>query len=313
MGGLRLSTYEGPADALLDALRLSRAMSYKNAAAGLNLGGGKAVLLDDGEWNRARAERMRAVARAVARLDGKYVTAEDVGTTPEDMSAIAEVTPYVAGQALDRGGRGDPAPQTARTTFSAIEAAVRIRLRRMSLDGVRVGVQGVGRVGRRLVALLSAAGAEVLVADIDADRAQTVAAEHRAAVLPFEDFVLGDFEVLAPCALGGSIGHEHLGQLRASVIAGAANNPLATRALAPALEARGVLYVPDFLANCGGIIHLGAQVLHLSEEQVEDLLVAAARRTEHTLEAAAASGRYALELAEELAEERLRRTSEAVA
>ena len=307
MGGLRLSRYPGTTDAVLDTLRLARAMSFKNAAAGLDLGGGKAVLIDDGRWDGCRQERMHAVGRKIAELGGRYVTAEDVGTSPTDMDAISEVTEHVAGGTAERGGSGDPSPFTAQTVLGAIEVAVRFKLGRSSLDGVRVGVQGVGHVGAALVERLSAAGAKVFLADLDHDRARAVAEQHGATALPLDDFVLGPFDVLAPCALGGAIGPDQVASLQAEIVAGAANNQLTSRDVAAALAARDVLYVPDFLANCGGIIHVGAEVLSLDDEEIADLLAAANHRTERLVGDALASGVTPLELAEKYAEDRIRR------
>ena len=306
MGGLRLFAYPTLSAGLLDALRLSRAMSFKNAAAGLDLGGGKAVLIDDGEWGVRREERMRAVGRAIERLGGSYVTAEDVGTTPDDMDTIAEVTRHVAGGGRDRGGSGDPSPYTAKTVFGAIETAVRLRLGASGLEGIRVGVQGVGHVGTHLVRLLVEAGARVDVTDFDPDRAMTVAERFGATPLPREGFLLRDFDVIAPCALGGAIGAGDVDRLRALIVAGAANNPLEGRPVATALRDRGILYVPDFLANCGGIIHVGAEVLGLSEIQAQALIDSSIERTGAVLERALAEAAVPLELAEAGAAERLR-------
>lgn len=306
MGGLRLSAYPTLTAGLLDALRLARAMSFKNSAAGLDLGGGKAILLDDGGWTEGREERMQAVGAAVERLGGRYVTAEDVGTTPADMDAISTVTDHVAGRAIDRGGRGDPSPYTARTVLAAIESAVRLRLGASGLEGIRIGVEGVGHVGAQLVSLLRDAGARLYVADLDPDKAMTVAEGSGATALPLDGFQQGDFDVFAPCALGGAIHAENLDRLRALIVAGAANNPLADRRLAAALRDRGILYVPDFLANCGGIIHVGAEVLDLTEAQVEDLIVGAIERTAAVLEEALAEGAVPMDLAEARAGERLR-------
>jgi leucine dehydrogenase len=311
MGGLRLFRYRGLTDALVDVLRLARAMSFKNAAAGLDLGGGKAVLVDDGNWAEAREERMRVVGGAIEALGGRYITAEDVGTTPTDMDAIGEVTRHVAGVSSDRGGSGDPSPFTARTVFASIESAVRLGLDRESLAGVRVGVQGVGQVGGALVELLVAAGADVSVADRRSERCAEVAERHGATALPLEGFLGGEFDVLAPCALGGAIGAEEAENLVAKVVAGAANNPLGTREIADMLAARGVLYVPDFIANSGGIIHVGAEALGLSSEEAEELLRTAATRAEQVLLEAHESHRLPLEVAEELAMGRLGATAEA--
>ncbi len=305
MGGLRLFPYPGMTDAVLDVLRLARAMSFKSAAAGLDLGGGKAVLIDDGNWTDQREERMRAVGEAIEALGGAYITAEDVGTSPADMSTIAAVTGHVAGGMTERGGRGDPSPYTARTVFGSIAAAVRVGLRRDGLDGVRVGVEGVGRVGSELVALLAAAGAEVFVADLAPGRAAAVAAEHGVTALPLEGFLGGELDVFAPCALGGAIGLEDVDRLGARIVAGGANNPLAQRQVAAALATREVLYVPDFIANSGGIIHVGAEALGLDPSEVEALIEASIERCERILADAALAGRLPLELAEEQAEARL--------
>jgi glutamate dehydrogenase/leucine dehydrogenase len=306
MGGLRLFAYPALDDAILDVLRLARAMSFKSAAAGLDLGGGKAVLIDDGLWTERREERMRAFGQVVDSLGGAYITAEDVGTSPADMNAIAEVTSHVAGASADHGGSGDPSPHTARTVFGSIESAVRIGLRRQTLDGVRVGVQGVGHVGSALAGLLAGAGAEVFVTDIDGERAAAVAAEFGATALPLEGFIYGDFDVLAPCALGGAIALADVERIGAKIVAGAANNPLTQREVAAALAAREVLYVPDFIANSGGIICVGAEALELDATETERLLGASIERCERILTDALAGGRLPLELAEEAAEERLR-------
>jgi leucine dehydrogenase len=305
MGGLRLFPYPGFTEALVDVLRLSRAMSFKSAAAGLDLGGGKAVLIDSGGWDVGREERMRVVGEAIEALGGEYITAEDVGTTPADMDAIAEVTSHVAGGSAAQGGSGDPSPLTARTVLSSIEAATRIRLGRDSMAGVKVGVQGVGHVGAALVELLSRAGAEVQITDVDPLRCAEVAERHGATALPLEGFLFGDFDVVAPCALGGAIGPAEVAGLRAPVVAGAANNPLSNRQVAAELAAKGVLYVPDFIANCGGIIHVGAEALGLSAQETEDLLQAADSRTEALLVEARESARLPLTLAEEQAMARL--------
>lgn len=305
MGGLRLFAYPGLGEAVVDVLRLSRAMSFKSAAAGLDLGGGKAVLIDDGRWVEARHERMQAVGRAIESFAGRYVTAEDVGTTPLDMDAIGEVTRHVAGASISHGGSGDPSPFTARTVFAAIEGAVEVRLDRRSLEGLRVGVQGVGNVGSTLVRLLRGAGAAVSVTDVDPTRCDELVDELGVTALPLDGFAYGQFDVFAPCALGGAIGPREAAGLVAKIVAGAANNPLSEREVAGALAARGIVYVPDFIANCGGIIHVGAEVLALTDREVEDLLAASGERSEEILLSARGSGRLPLEVAEEYALRRI--------
>ena len=309
MGGLRLNGYPNLTAAIVDALRLSRAMTWKNSAAGLDLGGGKAVLVDDGGWRdpELREARMRALGRRIGRLGGAYVTAEDVGTNPEDMVAIGRETRWVAGRPRGEGGRGDPSAATARTVFAAIGAGVEARLGRADLDRVRVGVLGCGHVGSRLARMLAAAGAELVVADVVPGRAAEVAIELDAAVAAPDELVLADLDVLSPCALGGTIEPHHLGSLRARVIAGAANNQLSDPGLAPALDSAGVLYVPDFLANCGGIIDVGAEVLDLGDAEVEQRLQEAELRIREVLLRAEREGRVPWELALEIARERVAR------
>jgi glutamate dehydrogenase/leucine dehydrogenase len=308
MGGLRLSRYETISLAAVDALRLSRAMSLKNAAAGLDLGGGKAVLVDDGGWaGEHREARMRAVGAAIQRLGGAYVTAEDVGTHPADMEAIAAETAHVAGRPLASGGRGDPSPATAETVYAAIASAVEGALGRTDLEGVRVGVEGVGHVGAVLVALLRQAGAAVEVCDLDQARAAAVAAEWGAEAVSREAFAERDLDVFAPCALGGAVTESVVAGMSCRVIAGAANNQLAGQGLAAALAEAGILYVPDFVANCGGIIHVGAEPLGFDEDEVRARIAAAGRRTGELLREAAEQHRTPLEVALQAAEARLQR------
>jgi leucine dehydrogenase len=307
MGGLRLHAYPGIEAAAVDALRLSRAMTLKNSAAGLDLGGGKAVLVDDGGWQDAglREARMRALGRRIDRLGGDYVTAEDVGTTPADMVAIGRETRWVAGRPKGDGGRGDPSAATARTVFAAVRAGAEVGLGRDSLAGLRVGILGTGHVGSRLARHLADAGAEVVLADVDQERADAVATAVGGAVVDPAALVLADLDVLSPCALGGAIEPGHVGRLRARVIAGAANNQLSDPTISTALATAGVLYVPDFIANCGGIIDVGAEVLGLDDAAVEQRLSEAELRIHEVLVGAADSGRTPWELAVELARERV--------
>ncbi|HVV89484.1 MAG TPA: Glu/Leu/Phe/Val dehydrogenase dimerization domain-containing protein [Solirubrobacterales bacterium] len=311
MGGVRLSVYPGPEAATADALLLSRAMTLKNSAAGLDLGGGKAVLIDDGRWGDPvlREERLRAFGREIERLDGDYVTAEDVGTAPADMVAIGRETGWVAGRPRGEGGRGDPSSVTARTVFAAVAAGAEARLGADSVGGLRVGVLGTGHVGSHLARLLAEGGATVLVADLDRRRAAALAAEVDGAVADPAELVLADLDVLCPCALGGVIEAGTVDRLRARVIAGAANNQLADPALAAALAGAGVLYVPDFLANSGGIIDVAAEILGYDDREVERRLVEAELRIGDLLARAAEQGRTPWDLAVELAWERVARAA----
>ena len=302
MGGLRLRAYPAITAAVTDALRLSRAMSLKNSAAGLDLGGGKAVLFDDGGWTGpARARRMRVVGEVVERLVGRYVTAEDVGTSPRDMDEIGAVTRWVAGRPVDSGGRGDPSPATARTVFGAIRAGAREQFGAHDLCGVRVGVQGVGNVGRHLVRLLADAGADIVLCDADGRRAAAVAKETGAQVGALDGFVTADVDVLAPCAFGEAITGADVTRMRARVVAGAANNPLAHDAAAGDMADRDILYVPDFMANCGGIISVGAEVLGFTAADVERRIEEAIDRTAGILTEARSDGRTPHDVAVERA------------
>jgi valine dehydrogenase (NAD+) len=260
LGGLRLKRYPGGLrEALDDVMALARTMTLKASAAGLDLGGGKAVILDDGDAE-ARSARLEEAAAVIDDLDGSYVTAEDIGTTPADMDLIARHTRYVVGRPVESGGVGDPSPMTAETVFRALRRGLRAATGSGELDGRRVGVVGLGKVGYPLAAALVDAGAQVVATDLDDARAERFASEHGGRVAPSLEAVLGlELDVLAPCAAGGMIDDALARSIRCRVIAGAANNPLTSRAVARTLDAREILFVPDFLANCGGLIHVAAE------------------------------------------------------
>jgi glutamate dehydrogenase/leucine dehydrogenase len=288
MGGVRLMAYPNSWALIEDGLRLSRAMTFKNAAAGIALGGGKAVLLDDGQWDKRRPERLRSLAQIIDGLDGRYVAAEDVGTTSADMDAMRLATRWVAGTSGDAGGRGDPSTATAETVLAAIRSAVHIALE-SDLCGVRVGVLGVGSVGSRVARALAAEGAELWLADVDAERVRAVARECGGTVVPADGFVSREFDVLAPCALGKVVTRANARALNSRIVAGAANNQLEDDAVAEDLARAGILYVPDFVANCGGIIHVGAEFLGLTEVEVRERIDSSIATTEELLRFAVAS------------------------
>ena len=254
-GGCRMWPYPSSDEALTDALRLSRGMSYKNAMAELGLGGGKAVILGDARTAKT-PELLQAFGRLVESLGGRYITAEDVGTTTGDMQQVAAATGFVSGLARGTGEvGGDPGPQTALGVFFGIQAAVRFQLGR-SLEGLTVAVQGLGGVGHPLCRLLAADGARLKVADARRERAEQVREELGATVVGTETIFDEDADVFAPCALGAVL-HEHtIARLRARVVAGAANNQLAAAADGDALLKAGILYAPDYVINAGGIINV---------------------------------------------------------
>ena len=265
VGGTRIWNYASDEAATFDALRLSRAMSYKNALAGLPFGGGKAVILGN-ESTTDRERMFRAHGRFVDSLGGRFITAEDVGTSPEDMEYIRMETPYVAGLA---SGAGDPSPMTGYGVFRALEAAAKHRWGTLELTNRTIAIQGCGKTGYELAKRLHQAGAKLLVSDIDAGRVRKLVHDFGAtAVAP--DQILGvPADMLAPCALGGVINDETIPQLKVEVIVGSANNQLLEDRHGEALHEIGILYAPDYVANAGGVIHGCRELLGWTQEQTE--------------------------------------------
>lgn len=301
VGGTRLWRYASADDALHDVLRLSRGMTYKSALAGLDAGGGKSVILAP-DMIEDRAALFRAHGRAVQALGGAYVTADDVGTRAGDMDWIGQETAHVVGLSARSG---DPSPRTARGVFRAIEAAVRHQSGAEGVRGLRVAVQGCGGVGRSLVAELRRAGAEVVVADVDAARADLVAAESGAEVVdPGAIHAIGA-DVFAPCALGGVLDEASIPELRAGIVAGGANNQLREPEDGARLAENGILYVPDYVANAGGVItgvhELRGRPAEEAAARVEDIFHTTAR----VLRRAAEAGIPPHQAADQLAEERI--------
>ncbi len=256
LGGIRFWRYASDAEALHDVLRLSTAMTMKAAVAGLRQGGGKAVV----HWDDPRRERddafRRALGRAVHLLGGRYVAAEDVGATQADMDGIFRETPWVTGIDPACGGSGDPSPVTAWGVLHGMHAACAEAFGERDLAGRRVVIQGVGHVGAHLARLLVDAGADVAVADIDAVRADRIAAESGCVAIAAGEALSMPCDILAPCALGGVLTVSSVAALRCAIICGAANNQLADDAADDALARRAILYVPDFVANAGGIVNI---------------------------------------------------------
>ena len=301
-GGCRRWTYATDADAQTDALRLSRGMTYKNAVAGLKFGGGKAVILASDSAPKSR-ELFAAFGRAVDSLGGRYITAEDVGCSVEDMRYVREQTEFVSGLPHDEGAAGgDPSPWTALGCVQGIEAAARARLGVDSLQGLRVAVQGVGHVGASLCRLLHAAGAKLLVSDVSRENLKAISAELPVTVVPPKDLLFSDVDILSPCALGNILTSTTIPRIRAKIIAGAANNQLATAADGARLAERDILYAPDYVINAGGIISVAGEYYHSSsEDQVRDDVGRIKERLELIFDEAAATGRPTNEIADELA------------
>ena len=252
LGGCRRWAYDDEAAALKDVLRLSRGMTLKNAAAGLDLGGGKAVILSDG--NDATPAMWRAFGRAVNRLGGDYITAEDVGTGQAAVDAIAETSPHVRGTSAR--GLGDPSPYTAWGVFAGIKAAVKHALGADSLKGLSVAIQGTGNVGADVARLARKDGAGLILADIREDAVMVLARELDASVAAVDRIHAVKADVFVPCALGGALNAKTIPELKARIVAGAANNQLDTPEDAVRLAGRGILYAPDFVINAGGVISI---------------------------------------------------------
>ncbi|MCL9796162.1 Leu/Phe/Val dehydrogenase [Frankia sp. AgKG'84/4] len=261
LGGTRFHPYDDDGAALADALALSRAMAYKAACAGLDLGGGKAVIIGDPTRDKSEA-LLRAFGRHIASLGGRYITACDVGTYVADMDVIARETRWVTGRSPEHGGAGDSGVLTAFGVFQGMRAAARHRWGTPSLSGRRVGISGVGKVGRRLAGHLVDDGASVVATDVDRSALARLAAESPTVeIVDDPDKLLDlDLDVYAPCALGGALNDDTVARLRASVICGGANNQLATPAIGRRLADAGVLYAPDFVVNAGGLIQVADEI-----------------------------------------------------
>lgn len=310
LGGCRMWPYASEEEAIRDVLRLSRGMTYKSAMANLKLGGGKSVIIGNPRTHKT-PELLAAFARALEQLNGRYIAAEDSGTSVADMKYMTQFTRHVAGihdKPSDAGTRsGDPSPATAYGTFIGIRAAVKERLGRDSLEGLRVAVQGVGNVGFDLARQLKAAGAQLWVTDIHREPLLQAGKELGATVVAPEEVFGLDVDVFAPCALGAILNDSTIPQLKAKVVAGAANNQLAEARHGAELMKRGILYAPDYVINAGGIIDVyherigfdrAALIKHI--EGIEDNLM-------EIFERARKEERPTGEVADAIAEERFKR------
>jgi len=270
-GGTRFWHYPQPDGAMVDALRLSRGMSYKNAMAGLPMGGGKAVVLR-GPGSEKTPELLAAFGDAIDALGGRYVTAEDVGATEADMVAIAKRTPHVCGLPAEDGSvGGDPGPFTAMGIYLGIRAAVAHKLGKVGVAGVRVAIQGCGSVGGGVARLLARDGARLTVSDIDAERARTLAAEIGAEAVASERVMGIACDVFSPNALGATLDDEGIARLDCAIVAGGANNQLARPEHGAMLAERGILYAPDYVINAGGIINVGLEYLSRRQGRACDI------------------------------------------
>ncbi|MFD0864140.1 Glu/Leu/Phe/Val dehydrogenase [Sungkyunkwania multivorans] len=268
LGGTRMWTYNSEWDALNDVLRLSRGMTFKSAITGLNLGGGKAVIIGDAKTQKTPA-LMKRFGEFVHSLGGKYITAEDVGMETADMDLVRDVTPYVTGISESRGGAGNPSPITAYGVFMGMKAAAKHQFGSDVLEDKKVLVQGIGHVGETLVEHLTNEGAKVVISDINEERLQAISVKYGASIFRGKDLYEADMDIYAPCALGATINDESIAKLKARVIAGAANNQLANEVRHGAmLKDKGIAYAPDFLINAGGIINVYAELEGYGKKEI---------------------------------------------
>lgn len=268
LGGTRMWNYTNEWEALNDVLRLSRGMTYKSSISGLNLGGGKAVIIGDSKTLKT-PELMRKFGSFVHSLSGKYITAEDVGMETKDMDTVRDVTPYVTGISEERGGSGNPSPITAYGVFMGLKAAAKFQFGTDNLEGKKVLVQGIGHVGEVLVQHLTENGAHVIISDINEQRLEEVGAKYGAKIFSGPELYAADVDIYAPCALGATINDDTIQKIRAKVIAGAANNQLANEKVhGTILKDRGILYAPDFLINAGGVINVYSELANLTRKEV---------------------------------------------
>lgn len=268
LGGTRMYNYANEWEALNDVLRLSRGMTFKAAITGLNIGGGKAVIIGDAKTQKT-PELMRKFGEFVHSLSGRYITAEDMGMETADMDIVRDVTPYVTGISESRGGSGNPSPVTAYGVYLGMKAAAKQQFGSDALGGKKVLVQGIGHVGETLVDYLTKEGAIVTIADINEEKLNEVGAKYNAEIFRGEDLYSADVDIYAPCAMGATLNDDTVYKIKAKVIAGAANNQLADENVHGAiLQERGILYAPDFLINAGGIINVYAELAHYDKAEI---------------------------------------------
>ncbi|RXJ45814.1 Glu/Leu/Phe/Val family dehydrogenase [Gelidibacter gilvus] len=289
IGGTRMWNYENEWEALNDVLRLSRGMTFKSAISGLNLGGGKTVIIGDAKTQKT-PELMRKFGEFVNSLGGKYITAEDVGMTTEDMDTVREVTPHVVGISEAKGGSGNPAINTAYGVFMGMKAAAKFKYGSDVLEGKSVFVQGVGNVGEALIGHLLKEGAKVTITDINQERLESVRNKYDVVIYEGDDVYSQEMDIYAPCALGATINDATINKIKAQIIAGSANNQLAEERHGLILQERGIVFAPDFLINAGGLINVYAEIEPCDKQETIKRTENIYNTTLEILERAAESG-----------------------
>ncbi|MCY8669613.1 branched-chain amino acid dehydrogenase [Bacillus haynesii] len=306
LGGTRMWTYESEEAAIEDALRLARGMTYKNAAAGLNLGGGKTVIIGDPRKDK-NEEMFRAFGRYIQGLNGRYITAEDVGTTVEDMDIIHEETDFVTGISPAFGSSGNPSPVTAYGVYKGMKAAAKEAFGTDSLEGKTVAVQGVGNVAYNLCRHLHEEGAKLIVTDINKEAVERAVAEFGARAVDPDDIYSQECDIYAPCALGATINDDTIPQLKAKVIAGAANNQLKETRHGDQIHDMGIVYAPDYVINAGGVINVADELYGYNSERALKKVEGIYGNIERVLEISKRDRIPTYLAADRLAEERIER------
>ncbi len=304
LGGCRMWPYQSESEAIRDVLRLSRGMTYKAAMANVRLGGGKSIIWGDSRTQKTPA-LMQAMGGFIQRLGGRYIVGEDIGTNPDDMKVLRSRTQYVTCLRAEDGGYGDPAPITALGVLSAMRAAVQHRLGRSDLQGIRVAVQGVGNVGKELCRLLAGEGASLIVCDVHQPAVMEITRSLGALFVPPDRIYDAAADVFSPCAMGAILNDDTIGRLNVKIVAGAANNQLQNERHAEALKDAGITYVPDYVANGGGLISCAAEWYRESPDQVRGRVLRIRDTTMELLERARSMGMQTSRVADLIARERL--------
>ncbi|KAA0560995.1 MULTISPECIES: branched-chain amino acid dehydrogenase [Bacillaceae] len=304
LGGTRMWTYESEEAAIEDALRLAKGMTYKNAAAGLNLGGGKTVIIGDPRKDK-NEEMFRAFGRYIQGLNGRYITAEDVGTTVADMDLIHEETDYVTGISPAFGSSGNPSPVTAYGVYRGIKAAAKEAFGTDSLEGKTIAVQGIGNVAYNMCRHLHEEGANLIVTDINKEAVQRAVDEFGAKAVDINEIYGVDCDIFAPCALGAIINDETIPQLKAKVIAGAANNQLKETRHGDAIHEMGIVYAPDYVINAGGVINVADELYGYNSERAMKKVEQVYNNVERVIEIAKRDNVPTYVAADRMAEERI--------
>ncbi|WP_300617611.1 Glu/Leu/Phe/Val dehydrogenase dimerization domain-containing protein [Dokdonella sp.] len=304
LGGLRMWPYKNEVDALNDVLRLSRGMTYKNAVAGLNLGGGKAVIIGDPAKDKSEG-LFRAFGRFVASLNGRYITAEDVGIDVNDMEYVFRETEYVTGVHQVHGGSGDPSPFTAYGTLQGLMAALSHKFGNEDVGKYSYAVQGLGHVGMEFVKLLREQGAKVYVTDINKNLVQQAVDEHGCTAVGLDEIYDTDADVYSPCALGGTLNEQTLPRLKCKIVCGAANNQLANNAIGAEIEKLGILYSPDYAVNAGGVMNVSLEIDGYNRERAMRMMRTIYYNVGRIFEIAKRDGIPTYLAADRMAEERI--------